>query len=153
MLLLMNNARLGVGFECLGLQETALRLATAYAAERKSMGKTIDKHEMIADYLDEMRTANVERFHQADVSFHLALVRLSNNAVLIESFERSRDLFFKLPSYWRVFNQPPRRARGSAPGATRTARPAYGSRSHNYYSTAQGSGASMVNLRRLPRHL
>src|SRR5215472_14984948 len=30
--------------------------------------------------LDEMRTANVERFHQADVSFHLALVRLSNNA-------------------------------------------------------------------------
>jgi DNA-binding FadR family transcriptional regulator len=31
--------------------------------------------------------------------------------VLIESFERSRDLFFKLPNYWRVFNQPPRRAR------------------------------------------
>jgi len=61
--------------------------------------------------LDEMRTANVERFHQADVSFHLALMRLSNNAVLIESFERSRDLFFKLPSYWRVFSQPPRRAR------------------------------------------
>ena len=45
------------------------------------------------------------------MSFHLALVRLSNNAVLIESFERSRDLFFKVPSYWRVFNQPPRRAR------------------------------------------
>ena len=56
MLLLMNNARLGVGFECLGLQEAAHRLAAAYAAERKSMGKTIDKHEMIADYLDEMRT-------------------------------------------------------------------------------------------------
>ncbi|MCU1281359.1 MAG: Butyryl-CoA dehydrogenase [bacterium] len=56
MLLLMNNARLGVGFECLGLQEAAHRLAAAYAAERKSMGKSIDKHEMIADYLDEMRT-------------------------------------------------------------------------------------------------
>jgi alkylation response protein AidB-like acyl-CoA dehydrogenase len=56
MLLLMNNARLGVGFECLGLQEAAVRLAAAYAAERKSMGKSIDKHEMIADYLDEMRT-------------------------------------------------------------------------------------------------
>jgi GntR family transcriptional repressor for pyruvate dehydrogenase complex len=61
--------------------------------------------------LDEMRSADVERFHHADISFHLALVRLSNNPVLIESFERSRDLFFKLPSYWRVFNQPPRRAR------------------------------------------
>jgi hypothetical protein len=29
-------------------------MARAYAAERPSMGKTIDKHEMIADYLDEM---------------------------------------------------------------------------------------------------
>ncbi len=56
MLLLMNNARLGVGFECVGLCETALRMARAYAAERPSMGKTIDKHEMIADMLDEMET-------------------------------------------------------------------------------------------------
>jgi alkylation response protein AidB-like acyl-CoA dehydrogenase len=56
MLLLMNNARLGVGFECVGLAEAATRMAAAYAAERKSMGKSIDKHEMIADYLEEMRT-------------------------------------------------------------------------------------------------
>jgi len=56
MLLLMNNARVGVGFECLGLCESAYRMAKAYAAERPSMGKTIDKHEMIADYLEQMRT-------------------------------------------------------------------------------------------------
>jgi alkylation response protein AidB-like acyl-CoA dehydrogenase len=56
MLTLMNNARIGVGFESLGLCETAYRMACAYAAERKSMGKTIDRHEMIADYLDEMQT-------------------------------------------------------------------------------------------------
>ena len=56
MLLLMNNARVGVGFECVGLAECALRLAEAYAEGRKSMGKSIDKHEMIADYLDEMRS-------------------------------------------------------------------------------------------------
>jgi alkylation response protein AidB-like acyl-CoA dehydrogenase len=56
MLLLMNGARVGVGFECVGLCEAAIRIATDYAAQRKSMGKTIDKHEMIADYLDEMRT-------------------------------------------------------------------------------------------------
>jgi hypothetical protein len=56
MLTLMNNARLGVGFECLGLCEAAYRTAKAYAAERPSMGKTIDRHEMIADYLEEMRT-------------------------------------------------------------------------------------------------
>src|SRR5690606_1530649 len=56
MLTLMNNTRLGVGFECLGLCEAAVRLAAGYAADRRSMGKTIDRHELIADYLDEMRT-------------------------------------------------------------------------------------------------
>jgi len=54
MLMLMNNARLGVSFEGIGLIESAYRMAKEYAAERKSMGKTIDKHEMIADYLEDM---------------------------------------------------------------------------------------------------
>lgn len=56
MLTLMNNARVGVGFECVGICEAAYRLAKAYAEERPSMGKTIDRHEMIADYLEEMQT-------------------------------------------------------------------------------------------------
>jgi alkylation response protein AidB-like acyl-CoA dehydrogenase len=56
MLVLMNNARLGVGFEGIGLLESAHRMASAYAAERRSMGKTIDRHELIADQLDELRT-------------------------------------------------------------------------------------------------
>ena len=56
MLLLMNNARIGVAFEALGLCEAAWRLARTYAAGRPSMGKTIDRHEMIADALDEMET-------------------------------------------------------------------------------------------------
>jgi hypothetical protein len=50
----MNGARLSVGFETIGLCEAAFRLARDYAAERPSMGKTIDRHEIIADYLDEM---------------------------------------------------------------------------------------------------
>ena len=54
MLILMNTARIGVGFESLGLCEAAWRMAKDYARERPSMGKTIDRHEMIADYLDEM---------------------------------------------------------------------------------------------------
>lgn len=54
MLMLMNNARIGVGFECVGICEAALRKALDYAAERRSMGKSIDQHEMIADMLDEM---------------------------------------------------------------------------------------------------
>lgn len=56
MLLLMNNARVGVGFESIGACEAAYRKAKAYAAERRSMGKSIDRHEMIADFLDEMQT-------------------------------------------------------------------------------------------------
>ena len=56
MLTLMNNARLGVGFECLGLSESAYRVASEYAAERSSMGKTIDRHEMIAEYLETIQT-------------------------------------------------------------------------------------------------
>ena len=56
MLTLMNNARLGVGFESIGLCEAAYRMAKDYATQRPSMGKTIDRHEMIADMLDEMKT-------------------------------------------------------------------------------------------------
>jgi alkylation response protein AidB-like acyl-CoA dehydrogenase len=56
MLVLMNNAPVGVGFESIGLGEAATRMATAYAEERRSMGKVIARHEMLADYLDEMRT-------------------------------------------------------------------------------------------------
>jgi 3-(methylthio)propanoyl-CoA dehydrogenase len=54
MLTLMNNARIAVGFECLGLCESAYRHAKAYAAERKSMGKSIDQHELIAEMLEQM---------------------------------------------------------------------------------------------------
>jgi hypothetical protein len=56
MLVLMNNARVGVAFESIGLAEAATRMARAYAEERRSMGKPIARHEMIADYLDEMQT-------------------------------------------------------------------------------------------------
>jgi hypothetical protein len=35
--------------------EATLRLSEGYAAERRSMGKAIAEHEMIADHLDEMR--------------------------------------------------------------------------------------------------
>jgi hypothetical protein len=56
MLKLMNNARISVGFESLGVCEAALRISTAYAAERRSMGKSIDQHEMIFEYLETMKT-------------------------------------------------------------------------------------------------
>ena len=56
MLKLMNNARISVGFEALGLSEAAHRMSKEYASERRSMGKTIDRHEMIFEYLETMKT-------------------------------------------------------------------------------------------------
>lgn len=54
MSLLMNMARVAVGFQGLGMMEAIWRLATDYAHQRKSMGKPIARHEMIAEKLLDM---------------------------------------------------------------------------------------------------
>jgi alkylation response protein AidB-like acyl-CoA dehydrogenase len=54
MLLLMNFARIAVGFESMGIIEAAYRSAKEFAEQRVTMGKTVDRHEMIADYLEDM---------------------------------------------------------------------------------------------------
>ncbi|MCP4498871.1 MAG: hypothetical protein GY822_02755 [Deltaproteobacteria bacterium] len=75
MLLLMNNARIAVGFEAIGVMETAYRQSSTFAEERISMGKPIAQHEMIADYLDEMditirglRAMSFESAYQEEVA-------------------------------------------------------------------------------------
>ena len=97
MLSLMNNARVGVGFESIGLCEAAYRMARDYAAERPSMGKTIDKHEMIADYLDEMRT---------DIQSMRALtVKAGWNVELAGRYEIARDYLFQKGSLdWEKYD-------------------------------------------------
>jgi alkylation response protein AidB-like acyl-CoA dehydrogenase len=54
MLRLMNDARIAVGLQGLGLMDGAWRLAAEYAGQRKAWGKTIDKHELIAEMLLDM---------------------------------------------------------------------------------------------------
>jgi alkylation response protein AidB-like acyl-CoA dehydrogenase len=56
MLTLMNGARIAVGFEALGVCEAAYRMAVKYASERRSMGRFLREHELIADMLEEMDT-------------------------------------------------------------------------------------------------
>ena len=51
MLKLMNEARVAVGFQSLGLMEASYRLAAEFASQRRAFGKTIDKHELIAEKL------------------------------------------------------------------------------------------------------
>ncbi len=53
---LMNGARIAVGFEAIGIIEAAWRMARAYARERRSMGRALFEHELVADMLDEMET-------------------------------------------------------------------------------------------------
>ena len=90
MLVLMNNARLGVGFEAIGLCEAAYRLAVDYAAERRSMGKSLDQHELIAEYLERMRSdivalralAMYGAFHQ-EMALRLEWQRKANGQLAV----------------------------------------------------------------------
>lgn len=100
MLVLMNNARVGVGFESIGLAECAYRMACDYAEVRRSMGKAIAQHEMIADYLDEMRTdiqglralAVTSAYHE-EVSQKLAIMeRFSSHATPAEKARVNEEL-------------------------------------------------------------
>jgi len=97
MLLLMNNARYGVGFEAIGVCEAAYRMARDYAAQRRSMGKTIDKHELIADYLDEMRT---------DI---LALRALA----MYGSFNEEMATRMELQNHWMVLSDEDKKRRAA----------------------------------------
>lgn len=54
MLRLMNDARISVGLQGLGIMDGAKRLAEQYASERKTWGKPIAEHELIAEKLLDM---------------------------------------------------------------------------------------------------
>lgn len=53
--------------------------------------------------LERMRSGGGPEYHSADIEFHTAIVRMSRNAVLLQVYENSKYLFFRLPSFWRVF--------------------------------------------------
>ena len=54
MLHLMNEARIAVAFQGLGIMEASLRLAQDYASQRKAWGRPIAQHELIAEKLLDM---------------------------------------------------------------------------------------------------
>lgn len=57
--------------------------------------------------LERMRDADGAEYHAADVAFHTTVVLLSKNTVLQQVYEDSKHLFFRLPSFWRVFGAAP----------------------------------------------
>lgn len=62
--------------------------------------------------LERMRGADGADYQAADVAFHTTVVLLSKNTVLQQVYEDSKHLFFRLPSFWRVFGATP----GGQPG-------------------------------------
>ena len=56
MLVMMNGARLAVGFEGIGVAQAAFEMARDYAVQRRSMGRPIAEHELIAERLLGMET-------------------------------------------------------------------------------------------------
>ncbi len=64
--------------------------------------------------LDRMRTSDAEQYHPAHFDFHLEIVKVAKNPVLLSVYESSSHLFFKLPGFWRVFG-----GREAAPVPTR----------------------------------
>lgn len=53
--------------------------------------------------LDAMRDSRGAEYHAVDVEFHTTIFRICRNPVLLEVYEKSHALFFKLPGFWRVF--------------------------------------------------
>jgi 3-(methylthio)propanoyl-CoA dehydrogenase len=57
MLHLMNEARIAVAFQGLGIMEAVIRVAKQYTSERKAWGRAIAQHEMIAERLLDMEVS------------------------------------------------------------------------------------------------
>lgn len=56
MLVLMNEARLGVSFQAIGNLEAVYQLSEKYASERQSWGKVLKQHSLIGELLMDMKS-------------------------------------------------------------------------------------------------
>lgn len=78
----------------------------AKAVELAARSWAEDDIVVLREALEAMRDVSGADYHAADVAFHLTIVRLAKNAVLQQVYEGAQHLFFKLPSFWRVFAGP-----------------------------------------------
>ena len=83
------------------------KLLEVHAAGLAAANRTSDDLAELAECLGRMDTQDEAQYHTADRSFHCAVVRASQNAVLAELYEAGLGLFFRKPAFWRVFNRAP----------------------------------------------
>ena len=87
------------------------RLLEIHAAGLAAANRTADDLVVLAECLGRMDTRDEGQYHSADRSFHCAVVRASQNAVLAELYEAGLGLFFREPAFWRVFVRAPEQRR------------------------------------------
>ncbi|HRD99911.1 MAG TPA: FCD domain-containing protein [Ilumatobacteraceae bacterium] len=58
----------------------------------------------LREALEQMKGKLGADYHAADVAFHMLIARIGKNAVMQQVYEMATNLFFKLPSFWRVFS-------------------------------------------------
>ncbi len=83
------------------------KLLEVHAAGLAATNRTADDLAELAGCLQRMDTRDETQYHTADRSFHCAVVRASQNAVLAELYEAGVGLFFREPAFWRVFTRAP----------------------------------------------
>lgn len=102
MLRLMNSARIGVGFQGLGLMEATFDIAKNYANERISWGKRLANHELIAEQLLDLEVEIVAtRSLCYQAAFTMSLMYLGERALKKSSLspEQKQDVQQKLALY------------------------------------------------------
>lgn len=105
---LMNEARIAVAYQGLGIMEASWRLANSYAEQRKSWGKPISQHEMIAEKLLDMET-EITAFRSLlyKACFYSSMVhtmelRLKDQAL---PFDKMSRIQAELPHYKRKLRE------------------------------------------------
>jgi alkylation response protein AidB-like acyl-CoA dehydrogenase len=109
MLHLMNEARVGVAIQGVGIMESVLRLAKKYTSERKTWGRPIAQHELICEKLLDMEvsTAAVRSLcYEATTAISITLLvskRIKNDKSL------SKEQLSELLDLKRKYNRRARR--------------------------------------------
>ena len=79
------------------------KLMEVHAIRLAAENRTTDDLSNLRRALECMDTDDVQAYHAADPDFHAAIAKASGNEVLYQMFQSAREVFFKLPTFWRVF--------------------------------------------------
>jgi GntR family transcriptional repressor for pyruvate dehydrogenase complex len=121
------------------------KLVEVHSIRLAAQNRTPEDLEALHVQLGRMDTDDPELYHAADPEFHAAIAKASANEVLYQLFLSSKQVFFKLPAFWRVF----------APGSQVSAAPRIGSGHKGHAELLEAIESSDVDLagQRMRDHL